>query len=173
MAEQARNFLNEIITLLSNAYFTAMANCVLSLIVASVAALLFYSLRRQIHRLRSELEAEHRRSEASQEVGNRLEELQLQIETLNERTVPPGGWASIPESVHLNRRGQVLKLHRGGHPVWEIASNLGISQGEVRLTLKLQGLLPAATADKADESPLIAGRIRDRNTRGLLVKEAS
>jgi hypothetical protein len=172
MAEQARNLLMQAMGWIANPYLIPLAGCALALLVVGVFALLLFCLKRQIRHIRRELEAERERTERLQDIPQRLGEVQTRIEELNERTVPPGGWAPAPESVHLNRRGQVLKLHRGGHSVCEIASGLGVSQGEVRLTLKLHGLMRAQTAGKPDESPLIPEKIHDRNTRGLLVKEA-
>lgn len=40
-----------------------------------------------------------------------------------------------------NRRSQVMRLHRSGESVASIASALGISQGEVKLMVKVQELL--------------------------------
>ncbi len=47
---------------------------------------------------------------------------------------------SSPAFVGASRRGQVLRLHRNGESTAEIAETLGVSQGEVNLTLKLQDL---------------------------------
>jgi hypothetical protein len=169
MAEQARNFLMQAMGWIANPYFMPLAGAALLVLIAGVFALLLY---RQIRQIRRELEGERERMERLQDLPQRLDDFQARVDELNERTVPPGGWVPAPESVHLNRRGQVLKLHRGGHSVCEIASNLGVSQGEVRLTLKLHGLMRAPASGKTDESALIPERIHDRNTRGLSVKEA-
>jgi len=132
----------------------------------------FLYQRRQIRRLQEELSAQQQQYEPLREVPQRLHALAERIEEINERTVPAVTWTRAPESVHLNRRGQVLKLHRRGHDVPQIASDLGISRGEVRLTLKLNELLRSASGQKEEESALISARIPDRNTRGLLVKGA-
>ena len=42
--------------------------------------------------------------------------------------------------INLNPRGQMLRMHRRGETVPAIASALGISQGEVKLTLRMQEL---------------------------------
>ena len=42
--------------------------------------------------------------------------------------------------LNLNRRGQMLRLHRRGESIQAIASALGISQGEVKLTIRMQEL---------------------------------
>jgi hypothetical protein len=139
---------------------------------AAGTVVLFWSQRRQIRQLQADLSAQQQATEPLHEVPKRIHTLAERIEELNERTVPAVTWTSVPESVHLNRRGQVLKLHRRGHNVSQIASDLNISQGEVRLTLKLNELLRSTSGQKDTESALISARIPDRNTRGLLVKGA-
>lgn len=40
--------------------------------------------------------------------------------------------------INLNRRGQMMRMHRRGESIPAIASALGISQGEVKLTVRMQ-----------------------------------
>src|SRR5579875_2924741 len=124
---------------------------------------LFFYQRRQIRQLQEGLSVQQQQFEPLRELPQRLHALAERIEEINERTVPAVTWTRAPESVHLNRRG---------HNVPQIASDLGISQGEVRLTLKLNELLRSASGQKEEESALISARIPDGNTRGLLVKGA-
>jgi TolA-binding protein len=42
--------------------------------------------------------------------------------------------------INLNSRGQMLRMHRHGESVPAIASALGVSQGEVKLTIRMQDL---------------------------------
>src|SRR5947209_7189358 len=60
-----------------------------------------------------------------------------ELETRKPVVVPE---PSSPAFVGASRRGQVLRLHRSGESTAEIAETLGVSQGEVNLTLKLQDL---------------------------------
>ncbi len=46
-------------------------------------------------------------------------------------------WIAGAESINLNRRGQILRLHKRGESVPEIASALRVGQGEVRLIIKV------------------------------------
>ncbi len=46
-----------------------------------------------------------------------------------------------PPPVSPNGCGQLMRLHQSGKPVSSIASALGVSQGEVKLMVKLQELL--------------------------------
>lgn len=48
-------------------------------------------------------------------------------------------WETVTP-LNLNRRGQMLRMHRRGETIPAIASALGISQGEVKLTLRMQEL---------------------------------
>ncbi len=53
---------------------------------------------------------------------------------------------SVPSEVptapaNVNRRGQIMRLHRSGESISSIASALGVSQGEVKLMVKVQELL--------------------------------
>lgn len=156
---------------IANPYFLLAGAGGLGLISLALAVVCWL-LRRQILSLRREARVERERTQGLERMPKEMEELRARLEQLDERTVPPGGWSPVAESVHLNRRGQVLKLHRGGHSACEIASNLGISEGEVQLTLKLHGLVRGKTAAEAEEFSLIPARTCDRNTREPWVKRA-
>jgi hypothetical protein len=61
-------------------------------------------------------------------------------------------WSGNP-SINLNRRGQVLRLFRRGDPPRQIASALGMRQGEVDLIIKVhQMVLSNAGGGKAPDS---------------------
>jgi len=49
-------------------------------------------------------------------------------------------WPSPEVPVHLNRRGQIIRLARKGKSVAEIAHDLRVAKGEVELLLKLHDL---------------------------------
>jgi DNA-binding NarL/FixJ family response regulator len=128
--------------LLSFAAFSIPAFAVLSL---GVGTFFFLSLKKQLRavtaqnvetaeslerliRIASVLETYNLES-----FGNRITEL----ENRKPITVPE---PSAPTFVGASRRGQVLRLHRNGESPVNIAETLGVSQGEVDLTLKLQNL---------------------------------
>ena len=52
--------------------------------------------------------------------------------------------AASPAFIGTSRRGQVLRLSRSGETPAHIAETLGVSQGEVKLTLKLRDLFASA-----------------------------
>ena len=54
---------------------------------------------------------------------------------------PEARMAAAAAPASTNARAQVLRLHRSGEPVASIASALGISQGEVKLMVKMQEML--------------------------------
>jgi len=69
-----------------------------------------------------------------------LERLRQRVGDAEQRFAPPSDLSAFPASLHLTRRGQVTQLRRRGETVQGIASALGMSQGEVRLIIKLQDL---------------------------------
>lgn len=65
--------------------------------------------------------------------------------------VAEGGFSSA--SLHLNRRGQVAQLFRRGQSSRSIASALGISQGEVKLIIKMLDLDGASESTGRKANP--------------------
>ena len=61
---------------------------------------------------------------------------------LDGRYTPVAEQAQLPASLHLNRRGQVLQLYRRGESPRKIAAALGMSQGEVKLIIRVIELNP-------------------------------
>jgi DNA-binding NarL/FixJ family response regulator len=59
-------------------------------------------------------------------------------------------WLAQAESLNLNRRGQVLRLHRRGEAPSSIASALRLSPGEVKLIIKVFEL-GRENSDASDE----------------------
>ncbi len=171
MAKRAGDLLMELWGWVTNPYIPILAGC-LAALFAGIGVLGWLRLRRQIRRLERELASERERTQGLERMPEQIEDVQEKLEHLDRRTIPPDGWGPQSESVHLNRRGQVLKLHRSGHSVCEIASNLGLAEGEVRLTLKLHGLLRGQSGGKAEDFSLIPERKSDRNPRTLLVRGA-
>jgi DNA-binding NarL/FixJ family response regulator len=91
-----------------------------------------------------------RRAVTRAEFDTRWSEVITELETLRTRLAvteaqPPPAQDWKPQSLNLNRRGQILRLHGKGRTPAEIASDLQISQGEVELLLKVHDW-SAATA---------------------------
>ncbi len=106
--------------------------------------------------LRRKWEAERTRFEdLLKEQQERLDNFHAQLEDYarrlaesEQRYAPAAEAAAFPASLHLNRRGQVVQLHRRGENVRNIACLLGMSQGEVKLMIKLHDINGAGALKK-------------------------
>ena len=75
-----------------------------------------------------------------EEVRARLQEFEREQRSAAER-------GAEPDSLNLNRRAQILNLHRKGKHAQEIASVLRIPQGEVELMVKVHDLSQSASRE--------------------------
>jgi hypothetical protein len=142
-------------------------------VVGVGAAAIYLRLRTTIQNARSETAA------AARETAVRLEALGDELETWRQRlaeteqryTPAPEGFNS-PASMHLNRRGQVAQLYRRGETPRNIASALGLAQGEVKLIIKLYELnRSAACTNNPENLNLKSSKFLD-NASGLKKGEA-
>ena len=108
---------------------------------AGVAAYFIGRLYRQVGRL------QHRVDENSQGLQSKtaafeseIQHVRSRLDSSHQNKTPLMSWITQPASVNLNRRGQVLRLHRRGDSISEIASGLRLSQGEVKLIVKVHEL---------------------------------
>jgi DNA-binding NarL/FixJ family response regulator len=124
------------------------AASVSGLVAVACFTAVFFAARKKFRAERSQHES------ALQEQNQRFESLQKQFETCDKRLAEAeqrssaAVEASYPASIHLNRRGQVVQMHRRGENPRTIASALGISQGEVKLMIKLHELNGTAAVQK-------------------------
>lgn len=101
------------------------------------------------------------------ELCEKIAELQSRIEQVSNQTKQVESksqmvsWTPEAGSFNLNRRGQILRLHRRGESVAEIASALKISSGEVKLVLKVQELSSAAVKD-SENSLKVSSVVADK-----------
>lgn len=140
-------------------------------LVAGLSIAFFLSSRKQLLSLREEIVSATAEPARLTEVASEIEQLQKRLVEVEERRSPLAAeWSSEPSSLNLNRRGQVLRLYRRGEPSAQIASALGLSQGEVTLIIKVHELTRSGAGEnekeKNDDRPLIPQRIFDTNTRG-------
>jgi DNA-binding NarL/FixJ family response regulator len=77
-------------------------------------------------------------------VAKELGECRRRLTESEQRYSPVAETMSVPASLHLNRRGQVAQLFRRGQSPRSIASTLGMSQGEVKLMIKMMDLDPVS-----------------------------
>jgi DNA-binding NarL/FixJ family response regulator len=136
----------------------------ISVVTASVAAATTYlSLRSKLRtaELRSkDIDAMEHRLE---ELGNELRACRERLSETEHRYCPESGTFPGSASLHLNRRGQVTQLFRRGQSPRSIASALGISQGEVKLVIKLHELTQSpSVVDQAKKLSRKVGKTFDK-----------
>ncbi len=101
------------------------------------------------------------------ELQKQVEQIGSQVSEAEQRRLPGVDWSSESASLHLNHRGQVLRMHRRGESSSEIASALGLSPGEVTLIVKVHELTRSdPDTEKSGQQSLIARRSFDTDTRG-------
>ncbi len=120
----------------------------LTALLASSAALAVFYFREYspLKKQMQDLAAEKATPEKLAELASQLEICRSRVDDLERRrTVPFEAAAAVAAPAatpaNANRRGQVMRLHRSGESISSIASALGISQGEVKLMVKVQELL--------------------------------
>jgi hypothetical protein len=101
-----------------------------------VSMLVFLSLKREIHRLRSRL--------ARQDFTLRLDAMNTRLREAEERAGTPAPPAPARRSVNLSKRSQVIRLSRRGEPAETIAATLGLPRREVELLLKVHRVAVAS-----------------------------
>jgi hypothetical protein len=84
------------------------------------------------------------------ELALSLGELRGRLDDIQEQAAPPGVpvWPGETSPIQLNRRGQILRLAGKGRSIAEIAVDLGVSQGEVELLLKVHEMGESFPAKK-------------------------
>ena len=127
--------------------YIVVAIPVLLLVSLAICAMLIGGLKKQVRDLA--LEALENRGVVDsilntvavlEKFNPKLVEARLsEIENRKPVVVPE---PSSPAFVGTSRRGQMLRLARSGESPAHIAETLGVSQGEVNLTLKLRDLFP-------------------------------
>ncbi|MGA3024967.1 MAG: hypothetical protein ABSF98_09375 [Bryobacteraceae bacterium] len=113
---------------------------------------LFLSLKLELRRQSGLSRGRNRLEETVDGLSAAFEQIRVRLE---ETTQPPPVspvWSGNP-SVNLNRRGQVLRLFRRGDTPRQIASTLGMRQGEVDLIIKVHQMVLGSTGGgKAPDS---------------------
>jgi DNA-binding NarL/FixJ family response regulator len=117
------------------------------------AAVTYLSLWARFQAARAEV------SGAAEKMALRFEKLESELASCRrlladseQRYAPAAESFPGPASLHFNRRGQVAQLYRRGQTPRSIASALGISQGEVKLMIKLHDLDRLAAAINSREN---------------------
>lgn len=113
-----------------------------------VSASVCFSLRVRAEMRKSAHEAAGKQDllEATSALSDRVCALEERLANLEASKADQLNWVAGTESLNLNKRGQVLRLHRRGDSVPDIASALRVGLGEVKLMIKVQEIfreLPA------------------------------
>ena len=71
----------------------------------------------------------------------RFNELSAELQETREHAHLAVATSPAPPRMNINKRGQVLRLHRRGENPAQISSSLGLARGEVDLILKVQSMI--------------------------------
>ncbi len=107
-----------------------------------------------VHRRLNYLEGEYRRLnlasvEDTQQFEKQIEELTTRLESAERRAADSSQLPS--QSVNYTQRSQMLRMLRRGDPPEIVASTLGIPVSQIRLLLKLPGVVAAAKHKAASQ----------------------
>jgi hypothetical protein len=95
--------------------------------------LVFLSLKREIHRVRSRL--------ARLDFTLRLDAMNARLQEAEERASSPAPPAPARHSLNLSKRSQVIRLSRRGERAETIATTLSLPRREVELLLKVHRIV--------------------------------
>jgi hypothetical protein len=141
------------LALASNWISLAWVSVIIAVPLAAACVHLFFNRMNRLAKglvTHVELETEMQRLQAElQQLSARL----IECETAPFNTTLAAR-PSKPVAVDLTSRGQILRLHRKGSSVHEIASGLQISPGEVELMIKVHGMSQSAGSVSIPSSPL-------------------
>lgn len=124
--------------------FTLSLACLVSIFTASASLWLYLKLRSQLRLVALETVNPQQVSELTSGLSARLSLCESRLDGADRGRKDHAEWASQAQSLNLNRRGQVLRLHRRGESAAEIASSLRMGQGEVKLIIKVYEISRAA-----------------------------
>ncbi len=145
----------------------ACAGMVMALAAAVAQIVLFISFKRKMCAQQEEIAAYDGIPQKLNELGKEIGQMQLRLDEIERRRTPLADWSPESASVHLNRRGQVLRLHRRGESSVQIASALGLVQGEVKLIIRLHELTRAnPETEKTNQRALNAATMFDTGYTG-------
>jgi hypothetical protein len=151
---------------ISSALFTC-----LPLAVTAAATAYFF---KKLQQLQLELEQREGNYASEMEVLRKeLDDYRRRLGESEQRYAPVAESTEIPASLHLNRGGQVAQLFRRGGTPRSIASALGISQGEVKLIIKMHELEQTSPTTKSKGNLNRKSRqARDKASTGISEGEA-
>ena len=114
--------------------------CLLSMLMGAVSLWLYLKLRAELRQVTLKGVNSQQISEMTAALSARLAVCESRLDRADRARKDHADWVSQAQSLNLNRRGQVLRLHRRGESAAEIASSLRMGQGEVKLMIKVYEL---------------------------------
>jgi DNA-binding NarL/FixJ family response regulator len=112
------------------------ATC-LAVLAAAVPTWVCLRLRAEFRAFKAGTASTEQLSEKTNALDVRVAALESRLANLDRTKDEHAEWLAQAESLNLNRRGQVLRLHRRGDSIPEIASTLRMRPGEVSLMIKV------------------------------------
>jgi DNA-binding NarL/FixJ family response regulator len=140
--------------MLDNLFLISILTCALSGLALAAFVWLFVSKSQHSRLLKRQLAATQACSDQLAELARQVEQQRSRLEALEQRPDPAVNWSPETPSVNLNRRGQVLRLYRRGDQASEIATTLGMSEGEVKLIVKVHELARETQPEKVSRNVL-------------------
>lgn len=118
----------------------AVLASLVTLLAAALPVYFYVRLKAEMRKLLTQLATQNDVTKAAGALAERMTGLELRLDVSEQNKAEHDEWISEAESLHLNRRGQVLRLYKRGDSVPEIASALRVGQGEVKLIVKVYEL---------------------------------
>jgi Family of unknown function (DUF6115) len=114
--------------------------CLAALVTACAPIWLFLRLRGALRRLAGSITAQEQLFTEAKALNARLAAIETRLNAIDQSRDAHSEWLSQAEGLNLNRRGQVLRLHRRGDSTSDIAAALRMGKGEVQLMIKVYEL---------------------------------
>lgn len=114
--------------------------CLVALLAVCLSGCMFIRFRAALRQLAKSIAVHEQLSHQTNALSTRLVAIETRLNTMDQSGKEHSEWLSQAESLNLNRRGQVLRLHRRGDSVSDIASALRMGKGEVQLMIKVYEL---------------------------------
>jgi len=113
-------------------------------LMMGAAALALFSLWRAHVLVRELKQRAGQREQDNTELGGRLESLGARVQELERAPAPAAVAPAAPRAgMNLNKRSQVLRLHRQGERPEQIAATLEVPRQEVELLIKVHHIVMA------------------------------
>ncbi len=134
-----------LMNMIERLWWVPFSVCAIAVLVLPVCMYLFLSAKVEKRRISLRITDESDMSSRLAQLAADLDQLRSELEQHSGRSEKPVTAAYSPGScpINLNKRGQILQLHRRGDSVSSIAQVLHIAKAEVRLVIRVHELSTA------------------------------